>query len=148
MIKPTQAAKLLDVNDSTVRRWAVRFARHLSPQTPGKARVYTNADLDVFRRIKEFTASGKTLAQIDDLLLYAPEDDAGNSTGLIPWADAIKSIETQRAIMAQLQSQIDAQNQRLAMLENWLALPWYKRIGKTPPTNHLWPGGGCSNRLN
>lgn len=106
------------------------------PQTPGKARVYTNADLDVFRRIKEFTASGKTLAQIDDLLLYAPEDDAGNSTGLIPWADAIKSIETQRAIMAQLQSQIDAQNQRLAMLENWLALPWYKRIGKTPPTNH------------
>ena len=133
MIKPTQAAKLLDVNDSTVRRWAVRFARHLSPQTPGKSRIYTNSDLDIFRRIKEFTASGKTLAQIDDLLAIAPDDDAGVSTGLIPWADAIKSIETQRAIMAQMQTQIDAQNERLAMLEKWISLPWHKRIIGKPP---------------
>jgi DNA-binding transcriptional MerR regulator len=131
MIKPTQAAEILQVNDSTVRRWAARFARHLSQQTPGKSRIYTAADLDVFRRIKEFTSSGKTLAQIDDLLDFVP-DDANVSTGLVPWADAIKNIEVHRAIIAKMQSQIDAQNERLEMLENWLKLPWYKRMGKPP----------------
>lgn len=132
MIKPTQAAEILQVNDSTVRRWAVRFARHLSPQTAGKSRIYTAGDLDVFRRIKEFTSSGKTLAQIDDLLDFMPDEDANNSTGLIPWADAIKNIEMHRAIIAKMQSQIDAQNERLEMLENWLKSPWYKRMGKPP----------------
>lgn len=131
MITPSQISESLNVPASTVRRWAVRFEKHLSKRT-GKKRTYTPTDLDTFRRIRDLSASGFGLDRIDSMLdvVETPQD---KSTALITLADFVQSLEIAHNQVATLQARLDEQNARLDTLEKWLALPFYKRIGKRPP---------------
>lgn len=131
MITPGQIAKTLEVSPATVRRWSKRFARHLTPHTPGKNRAYTVDDLAVLTRVRDLSASGTPLANIDQAL--AVIDPSAESNALVNIADFAKSLQTARDQVTHLQYQLDTQTARLDALTAWLALPFYKRIGKKPP---------------
>lgn len=131
MITPGQVSESINVPASTVRRWAAKFERHLSPRK-GKKRSYTTTDLDTFRKIRDLSNSGHGLKQIAAMLdvVEIPED---KSTGLMNLADFVQAFEIANAKMSQLQDRIDNQDDRIKQLEDWIATPFYKRIGKKPP---------------
>lgn len=132
MITPSQVSESLNVPTSTVRRWAVRFERHLSKRS-GKKRAYTTSDLDTFRRIRDLSESGYGLDRIDSMLdVVEPPQDA--STSLLTLADFVQSLEVAHNTIASMQTMIDDQAARLDNLESWVAMPFYKRFGKRPPT--------------
>lgn len=131
MLTPGQIANTLDVSPATVRRWSARYARHLTPHTPGKKRSYSLDDLAVLTRVRDMSASGTPLAQIDQAL--AVSDQSASQSALITVADFAQSLQFARDQIVRLQSQLDQQTARLDALTAWLALPVYKRIGKKPP---------------
>lgn len=142
MITPAQISESLNVPPSTIRRWASIFEHHLSPRK-GKKRKYTSSDLDVFRRIKEFSNSGYSLDKIDGMLAVV-EKPKDKTTALLSLADFTQSLELAHNQIAQLsQALLDQQNKlidkleeqsaRIETLEEWIQSPWYKRIGKKPP---------------
>ena len=131
MLTPGQIAINLDVSPATVRRWSTRFARHLTPHTPGKTRTYTVEDLAVLTRVRDLSVSGTPLANIDQAL--AVIDTSAESKALVNVADFAKSLQTARDQIAHLQNQLDTQTARLDALTAWIALPFYKRIGKKAP---------------
>jgi DNA-binding transcriptional MerR regulator len=60
---PQAVAKQIDVSVQSVRRWADTYKDFLSESAnpaPGKTRLYTWADVEVLRRIKELRDSGLT----------------------------------------------------------------------------------------
>ena len=131
MLTPSQIADSLNVSTATVRRWSARFARHLSPQPPNRKRSYTPDDLATLARVRELSASGTSLAQIDQAL--AVTDQSAESSALITLADFAQSLQFARDQVAHLQTQLDQQTARLDALTAWLALPFYKRWFARPP---------------
>ena len=125
MLTPGQIAQTLDVSTATLRRWSARFAPYLSPHTPGKKRSYTVDDLAVLTRVRDLSATGTPLAQIDQAL--AVTDQSAESSALITLADFAQSLQFARDQVAHLQTQLDQQTARLDALTAWLALPFYKR---------------------
>ena len=130
MLTPGQIAQTLDVSTATLRRWSARYAYHLSPQTPGKKRTYTVDDLAVLTRVRDLSATGTPLAQIDQAL--AVTDIPAQSSALIALSDFALSLQSARDQVAHLQTQLDQQTTRLDALTAWLALPFYKRLFKKP----------------
>lgn len=131
MLTPGQIAQNLDVSTATLRRWSARYARHLSPHTPGKKRSYTVDDLAVLTRVRDLSATGTPLVQIDQAL--AVTDTSGQSSALITLADFAQSLQFARDQVAHLQTRLDQQTTRLDALTAWLALPFYKRWFTKPP---------------
>lgn len=131
MLTPGQIAQTLDVSTATLRRWSARYAYHLSPQTPGKKRSYTVDDLAVLTRVRDLSATGTPLAQIDQAL--AVTDIPAQSSALIALSDFALSLQSARDQVAHLQLQLDQQNTRLDALTAWLALPFYRRWFAKPP---------------
>ena len=131
MITPSQVSESINVPASTIRRWAARFEKHLSPRK-GKKRSYTISDLDTFRKIRDLSNSGHGLKKISEMLdvVEIPEDQ---STALMNLADFVQAFEMVNAQMLQLQDKLDDQDQRIKDLEDWINTPFYKRIGKKPP---------------
>jgi len=131
MLTPGQIAQTLDISTATLRRWSARFAPYLSPHTPGKKRSYTVDDLAVLTRVRDLSATGTPLAQIDQAL--AVTDQSAESSALITLADFAQSLQFARDQVAHLQTQLDQQTARLDALTAWLALPFYKRWFTKPP---------------
>ena len=125
MLTPGQIAQTLDVSTATLRRWSARYAHHLSPHTPGKKRSYTVDDLAVLTRVRDLSATGTPLVQIDQAL--AVTDTPAQSSALITLTDFAQSLQSARDQVAHLQTQLDQQTTRLDALTAWLALPFYKR---------------------
>ncbi len=131
MITPGQIAQNLGVSTASVRRWSARYARHLSPNTPGKKRSYTVDDLAVLTRVRDLSATGTPLAQIDQAL--AVTVISAQSSALITLSDFAQSLQSARDQIAHLQLQLDQQNSRLDALTVWLQLPWWKRLFQHMP---------------
>ena len=131
MLTPGQIAQTLDVSTATVRRWSARYARHLSPHTHVKKRSYTVDDLAVLTCVRDMSATGTPLVQIDQALSVT--DTSGQSSALITLTDFAQSLQSARDQVAHLQTQLDQQNKRLDALTAWLALPFYKRWFAKPP---------------
>lgn len=75
-LTPGQVAALLGVAPSTLRLWAVKFGRHLSPTAtagPGTKRHYTPDDLSTLERARALLAEGRQFEDVDRLLGVAPE---------------------------------------------------------------------------
>jgi DNA-binding transcriptional MerR regulator len=130
MLTPGQISNTLQVSPATVRRWSARFARHLTPHIAGKKRTYSVDDLAVLTRVRDLSALGTSLDQIDQALSVT---DTSQSSALITVADFARALQFAQDTIAHLQNQLDQQNDRLDALTAWLALPWYKRAGKHPP---------------
>ena len=130
MLTPGQIANTLDVSSATVRRWPARFAHHLSPHTPGKKRAYTVDDLATLTRIRDMSASGTPLDQINQALIVS---DQPATNALITVADFAQSLQIASDRLASLQNKLDQTNDRLDALTDWLTLPFFKRLFKKPP---------------
>jgi len=130
MLTPGQIANTLDVSSATVRRWSARFAHHLSPHTPGKKRSYTVDDLATLTRIRDMSASGTPLDQINQALIVS---DQPATNALITVADFAQSLQIASDRLASMQNKLDQTNDRLDALTAWLALPFFKRLFKKPP---------------
>lgn len=130
MLTPGQIANTLDVSSATVRRWSARFAQHLSPHTPGKKRSYTVDDLATLTRIRDMSASGTPLDQINQALIVSDEPA---TNALITVADFAQSLQIASDRLASMQNKLDQTNDRLDALTAWLALPFFKRLFKKPP---------------
>ena len=130
MLTPGQIANTLEVSTATIRRWSARFAHHLSPHTPGKKRSYTVDDLATLTRIRDMSASGTPLDQINQALIVSDEPA---TNALITVADFAQSLQIASDRLASLQNKLDQTNDRLDALTAWLALPFFKRLFKRPP---------------
>ena len=154
---PGDVSKLLGVPTSTLRRWAVRFEKALTPQAPeaGRHRVYSNSDLETFKQIRDLAAKGHSLRAIENILSVipsgqskpeftpnyepegepAPDSEPSQNSALMVLAVS-RELGTHNAQIQALQDQINKQNERLSALTEFMALPWYKRIGKRPPVKY------------
>lgn len=130
MLTPGQIAETLAISPATARRWSARFAHHLSPHTTGRKRSYTVDDLAVLTRVRDMSATGTPLDQIDQALSVS---DKPASNALITVADFARSLQTANDKLASLQNRLDQTSDRLDALTAWLALPFYKRWFTKPP---------------
>lgn len=149
-ISPKQISESLGVPPSTIRRWSSRFVAYLTPQPAeaGRHRVYSHLDLETFRRIRDLTAQGQSLGAIENDLkvvdrpaqaeadqaeapnVDTPQTNPGTALAIVGMSNQLGAHNEK---LESLQSQIDLANKRLAQLTEYLALPWWKRLGKRPP---------------
>jgi len=161
MITPGQVSDSLDVPPSTLRRWAVRFADHLSPQPEGRGhRKYTVADVNTFRKIRDLSAEGVLLDDIADQLDLVDQDQPDQTFDLVTTEAYTRTLDHAVDRIQSHQIAIDDHSQRLTQLESRLAkmdqvnidhqadelkrlrerlqdynnLPWLVRIFTKPPT--------------
>jgi DNA-binding transcriptional MerR regulator len=155
MLTPGQVCEALNVPPSTLRRWAVRFADHLSPQPSGRGhRSYTVDDLNTFRKIKTLSGDGVLLSDIAERLnvVEVPPDQSTDLittegyTKMLTYAvDTLQAIQTtiadQGKRITQLESQaredtqvvIEHKDDEIKRWREYGALPWWKRIFTKPP---------------
>ena len=128
MFTPGIAAELLSTPPSTLRRYAVLFADFLSSGARKRRRSYTQSDLDTLAQIKNLLIEGVLIADVPSKLEKVidqdqPESKALTLPGLIMQLSEMQELfNTQAAQLDQLQKRLD-----------WLELPIWKRIGRTPP---------------
>ena len=131
MLTPKQVSETLTIPSSTIRRWSKRFSKHLTPHEPNTHREYSTSDLETLRKIKELLDAGLTYDEIEPKLdIIEPSE---TDKALMTLSDFNQVIEQARASIQKLQSQIDAQAQKIERLENYLSLPFHKRIFTKPP---------------
>jgi len=133
MITPKQVSETLDIAPSTLRRWAKRFSDHLSPHEKGKHRSYTPSDLNTFQNIKNLLDQNLTYDEIEKRLDVLPAPQTDKQTALLNLADFTQIMEEISANNQILRSQIDKQNERINKLEEYITLPWYKKLFTKPP---------------
>ena len=129
MITPKQTAEALQVSTSTLRRWSSDFEAFLS-QRKGTKRLYTPDDLAMLRKVKDYFAEGLTTAQIKEALPVV--DSSDNDKALINVPDFANALMIAREDNIRLTEAVDNLTNRLQALEDYLKLPFWKRIGKTP----------------
>ena len=130
MITPKQAADTLQVSTSTVRRWSSDFEPFLSPRQ-GVKRQYSVDDIAILKRIKDLYGKGMNTPQVKDALQIVDRSAADNALITIPdFAAALAQAQADQAHLVSKVNDLDAQVQAL---QDYLGLPWYKRIFKRPP---------------
>ena len=142
MYSPNQVSDMLKIPASTLRRYSVLFAAHLSPQRQGKKRTYSEADILILQRIKDLSRKmpidqiGPRLAVVEDQPT-AP----GSTLALIPEiaarfelleADRQKTAKQVSELSARLET-LEADRARFERLATWAALPWWRRLFTPPP---------------
>jgi DNA-binding transcriptional MerR regulator len=143
-LTPSQVAALLDVDASTLRRWARAWKVHLSEQGQAKRRRYTQGDLATFARGRDLLRAGKSPAEVGTLLGIVPtvpaEVPAVATVSLPAIAQELQAaLDTVRALVGQvdeLRATQEAQAAQLArvqaQLEAWKAAPWWRRLFRRP----------------
>jgi len=132
MITPKQASQSLNVPASTLRRWSKEFSDHLSLHKPGSHREYTTSDMSTLRKIRDHLDQGLRYEDIHnqlDIIEEAPD----KSTALLLIEDYTQALEDAQAIVQALKSKMDNQDQRIKALEDYLSMPFHKRIFTKPP---------------
>lgn len=130
MITPNQAAVTLKVSTSTLRRWSSDFEPFLSPRK-GVKRQYSVDDIAILKRIKDLYGKGMNTPQVKDALQIVDRSAADNALITIP--DFAAALAQAQADQAHLVSKVNDLAAQLQALQDYLGLPWYKRIFKRPP---------------
>ncbi|MCB2173576.1 helix-turn-helix domain-containing protein [archaeon] len=136
MYTPNQISEMLQIPTSTIRRYSTVFVDYLSfKHKPGRKRDYTDQDVNTLARIRDLSNSGLTHAQIKERLevVEVKEDQPGSNLLLIP--SIAKELQTFRDFqqstsqrITDLTNQNESLIQRVNDLENFVSLPWYKKI--------------------
>lgn len=77
-MKPVDAAKLLNLHDSTLRRYSIDYSAYLSPSgapVAGHHREYTDRDLQVLNYIQEMKSKRVTPEEIIETLEMMKDSD-------------------------------------------------------------------------
>jgi len=133
LLTPRQAAAQLDISPRTLRRWSVAFESALSPQAArkGKRRAYSSQDIATLRRAQQQLAQSRTLAEVAPGLPVVDHEAPGSALMLSPEANL--ALGRALEVGDRLTDTAAAHDDRLAALESFLALPWYRRIFGSPP---------------
>lgn len=129
---------MLNIPESSLRRYAVLFADYLSPSAHKRRRTYTDQDIATLGRIRDL-AQRMPLDQIGPLLsVVETHEETANALALVPSiALAIEQAAAQSAQALQRIEQLEAlqadQAEELRRLREWLALPWWRRFWGKPP---------------
>lgn len=150
LYSPSQVIEMLSIPSSTLRHYAKKFSKHLSPQK-GKHRLYTERDLLVLKKVKELSGSNLPLDVIDAQLAVievpAKEEPKPQETALSLIPSVMQEIETAQVIaraaqnktdqlaadLEQLSAKVTQQSDQLASFKAWASLPWWKRLFSRPP---------------
>ena len=130
MVTPGQVSETLNIPGSTIRRWAVRFEAVLSKQV-GKRRVYTLQDVEIFRKVRDYSKQGRNLDAIEaELKLAMPKVNKADDKSLATvHPEVLRVLNEAINQNVALQLQVDKMQDQIA----WLMLPWYKKVGKQMP---------------
>lgn len=139
MYTPGQVQEMLGLPPSSLRRLSVELKAYLSQQQ-GRHRRYTEQDILTLRRVRKLTGQGKSLQQIKQELAIPEETPAaaGETLALVPTiaGELARMDDNYRAlqsVLEQLQLDRAADQERLKRLQDWAALPWWKRLFTPPP---------------
>lgn len=130
MLTPKQASDTLQVSTSTLRRWSSDFSPFLGLRK-GVRRLYTTDDIATLSRIKDLYKQGMNTLQVTEALPLV--QGTNSDKALINITDFANALALARADNAKLNNAVNELNDRLTALENYLSLPFYKRLGKRPP---------------
>jgi len=134
MYTPSQVSEMLGIPVSTLRRYSVAYAQHMSESArPARGkRHYSDSDILTLRKIRELVSSKHSPEDINRLLVIVDDhQDQPSALALLP--DIQQAFEDIRSLLAQERSERERISKRLDELETWLTTPWYKRLGKKPP---------------
>jgi len=153
LLTPTQAAHLLGIDTSTLRRYARQYGEHLSEQANQKRRHYTAVDISTLRQAQTLLRSHNPKDVVGLLAVVDPSAEppaivesqlpalAGELERarelLNDMAVRIGDIESEREID---RTTIDAQATELAelradheRLRKWIETPFWQRMFRPPP---------------
>lgn len=138
MFTSGQVATMLELPSSTLRRYVARYGAALSDGArASRSRRFTDGDVVILRRIRELLSAGKTPAEVDAMLSsvdVAVVMDEAPATVLDLLPGIGQELASQRQIaralqleLAQATDRLEDVSARLAAVETYLALPWYRR---------------------
>jgi len=131
-LSPAQAAAMLDISPRTLRRWSVAFEAALgsSARRKGKRRAYSSQDIETLRRAQQELASGRTLAEVSPGLPVVDPDAPASALVLSPEQSFVLGQLSERS--DRMADTVTNHDDRLADLEAYLRLPWYRRLFGSP----------------
>lgn len=106
-LTPAQAAAVLNVSPSTLRRWSADFAEHLSETARGAAghhRSYSPSDMATLQRAGELL---KTLAPSEVKTRLGLADETQQTAALATLPTLANELQQTRALILQLHAEID-----------------------------------------
>lgn len=144
MYKPSDASKLLNIPESSLRRLAKQFENYLSPQPARRTRHYTERDISTLERARALLQDGMRVKQVSlelekviDLLGEQPpepepEPEPENTSLVVrQLTELSKQYTALSELLSQVREERAGDQQRLEELERrleQLSRPWYKRI--------------------
>lgn len=111
-LTPAQAAALLGVSGSTLRRWSDDYADRLSEAASpgaGRKRTYTPDDLAVLQRAAALLKAGKPPAEVGALLGVVPESLAPTGSALVTLPKIAGDLSQAIEVIGRLQQLAQAQ---------------------------------------
>ena len=150
MFTPGQLSDMLEVPPSSLRRYVLQFAEHLSETAIKKrGRRFTERDVATLARARELLQQGRKPPDVNELLPVLGEIDSNSqpdvALALVPsisaaLTEALDMAQSLRAEVGDLAGQVEqvaqdqgATREELAELRKWLLLPWYQRWRTPPP---------------
>ena len=111
-LTPAQAAALLGVSGSTLRRWSVDYGDRLSDAArpgPGRKRSYTPDDIAQLERVRDLFKAGKTPEEVGALLGMAPDAMTPTGAALVTLPSLIERQAQALQVIDRLQALAQAQ---------------------------------------
>ena len=143
MFTPGQVSDMLEIPSSSLRRYVLRFAEHLSATAIKKrGRRFTERDIATLGRARELLQQGRDPLEVNGLLGVVGEEDSeaepdaalmlvpSISAALTEVGDLTQSLRAEVRDLAESQG---ATAEELAELRKWLRLPWYQRLFRPGP---------------
>jgi DNA-binding transcriptional MerR regulator len=142
MFTPTQVSEMLSIPPSTLRRLASKFSDMLSRQR-SRHRRYSESDIALLKRIRDMTSHGMSLDEIRTALTIVSdtpkrEEVVSDMLSLMPAvASELDRLDTAyHQVMTELKhlrASHENAKSTIERFEEWLALPWWRRIFSSPP---------------
>jgi len=97
LITPAQAADMLGVSTSTLRRYATQFKKHLSKYAKAKRRQYTQRDLATLVKARDYVRGGHNAERTNILLgTITPGDEPLLPATAMSHAELVSAMEMAR----------------------------------------------------
>lgn len=137
MYTPKQASQMIGVPGSTIRRYSVDFKEFLSDaaQPARGKRWYTDSDVLVLKKIRYLTSQRKSPDEIRRLLPVMDNIPDQPKTALSMVPEIQQNFDIIRSDISRERSEREKLSERMARLEAWYELPWWRRLFKRPPKN-------------
>lgn len=144
---PGQVSEMLGIPVSTLRNYARIFSEHLSSQEGRKQRLYTERDVLIFSQVKDLSGQNVPIGEIGQrLVIVSPVEDKPqpSALALVPsiaaeledsrtmarsaLSQVVATDEKTEKLASQLAVSLEEQSKTAAKINNYLSLPWWKRL--------------------